>query len=519
MTDTELSRRALLARLARGGAGAGAAALLGGSLSSCGQADAPGAGGRDLSAASLPQLASATSALRAGDAYAFRSRPDLKAPVITLDVRTAEASPGLIVTDAHAGPTYQGPLILDGEGNLVWFLPLSPGKDVSKRAFNVRVQSYRGRPVLAWFVGAVVLAHGQGHYELWDSSYSKVAEVHGQDGYQADLHEFLLTKQGTALFTCYGQANANLSKFGGKTVGSYFYGVVQEVDLGTGKLLFEWRSDSHVALEESYLPLKNPDYPWDYFHVNSIDIDPTDGHLIVSGRNTSTFYKLHRTSGEVLWKCGGKSSDFEIAQDSNYFFQHDVRRRPDGSVTLFDNEGGPPWRGSQSRALVLAFDEKARTVELIRQYVHSPKVRSGALGSVQDLADGHRFVGWGEASYFTEYDGAGRVVFDGGLAPGTESYRAFKQRWVGRPKVPPAIFVARGGSSATVYASHNGCTGIAKWVIVGGATAARLAPVGWAKHMGFETAVTVPRPPAYLAAEAVDGAGQVLGRSAPASLR
>ncbi len=150
-----------------------------------------------------------------------------------------------MLTDAHGGPAQQGPLILDTTGRLIWFNPLPKGQ----RAFNLRVQSYRGQPVITWFEGAAVSAHGVGHYELYDEQYRQVAQVHAGNGYQADLHEFLLTDRGTALFTAYGKATGHLP---GGRVGPYFYGVVQEVDVATGKVLFQWRSDHHIGFGASY---------------------------------------------------------------------------------------------------------------------------------------------------------------------------------------------------------------------------------------------------------------------------
>lgn len=446
----------------------------------------------------------------------FRSRPDLHPPVITVDTISKAIAPGLILTDAHAGPSHQGPIILDGKGDLVWFLDLSPGSTTALRAFNFQVQSLLDKPVLTWFEGAVVDGHGQGHYELWDTTYTKVAEVEGKNGYLADLHEFVLTPRGTALFTCFGEAPANLTGFGGTKSANYFYGVVQEVDVSTGALLFEWRSDQYVGLGESYQPITSDTVPWDYFHINSIQIDPTDGNLLISGRNTWAIYKVDRSSGKILWRLGGKKSDFKVAPAAHFAFQHDVRRYPDGSVTVFDNEGGPPKEASQSRGLILSVNDKSRTAALSRAIYHAPPVLSEALGSVQELSDGHIFMGWGDSSYITEYDAAGKVIFDARMPNFTESYRAFKQAWTARPTAEaPALAVLSTGATATLYASYNGCTDIAGWVVLGGPASNRLTALGYADYMGFETAITVHAPPTYLAVQAVASAGQVLAGSAP----
>ena len=515
---TRLSRRTLLARLAMGSAAAGAAAVLGyivvDEATRGEQATRVTGPPEDLA---VPELASAASSATAGAAQVFRSRPDLSPPTISVNVRSDQFGPHLVLTDSHAGPAQQGPMIIDGNGDLVWFLPLSPGNDTGLRAFNLQTWTYKGQPVLGWFQGAVVEAHGQGHYVLFDSSYKKVADVYAKNGYQGDLHDFVVTPQGTALFTCYGQAHANLSRYGGPRQGTYFYGVVQEVDLSTGKLVFEWRSDDHIGLDESYKPAQ-PTSAWDYFHLNSVDVDQADGNLIISGRNTWAFYKVQRPSGKVLWRLGGKQTSFKLGAGAQFAFQHDVRRHADGTYTLFDNEGGPPAEAAQSRGVVLSVDEKSLRANLLRQYLHSPPVLSEALGSVQDMYGENRFIGWGESSYITEYGPSGQPIFDARLAAGTESYRAFKQAWTGIPSEPPSIAVDSGDSTATVYASWNGATEVARWLVLGGASHTQLRPLGSAPRQGFETAITVPHPPNFLAVEALNVNGASLARSQPQPL-
>ncbi len=444
----------------------------------------------------------------------FRSRPDLSPPSIAISSRGHAASDDVILTDCHAGLGQQGPILLDGEGRLIWFKPLSDDGAISPRALNVRVQLYRGRPVLCWFRGTTVLAHGEGHYELYDQSYRLVKKVHAGNGYRGDLHEFLLTDEGTAVFTCYGKATGELPTPGRARRGNYFYGVVQEVDLASGEVLFQWRSDHHVGFDASYEGFPhNPRNTWDYFHINSIAIDPRDGNFVVSGRNTWAVYKLHRRAGKVLWTLGGKQSDFQLPDEARFAFQHDVTLHPGGFMTIFDNEGAP-WEATQSRGLVLSLDESARRAQFVRDYFHHPPVAAAALGSVQPLADDHAFVGWGDPSYFTEYDRSGRVVLDGHLR-GVVSYRAFKQPWTGRPVTKPALAVARSAHHTKLYVSWNGATEVARWRVLAGDPRNSLSELGSAARADFETVIHVPKAMAWFAVEAIDASGAVLGRSRP----
>ena len=202
---------------------------------------------------------------------------------------------------------------------------------------------------------------------------------------------------------------------------------------------------------------------------------------------------------------------------THFAFQHDVRMWPGGVMTVFDNEGGPPRFGPQSRALTLAVDEKRLRVRLIRADVHTPSIYSAALGSVQPLTGGDVFVGWGTSSYFTQYDPNGRVLFDGYLATGgtegASSYRAFLQPWNGLPTAPPDIAVVRSQGNATVYASWNGASTLARWIVLGGPSHSELSPLGTANVAGFETGIPLSTSPAAIAVSAVDADGRVLATS------
>lgn len=527
-SQPEPSRRDFL-RLA-GGAAVGAGFVLGGCSSSSkasgASSKAAGAAPKTAGASStttgaarntlVPKLQSRSGGTTVNGIQHFRSRPDLRPPEIIIHTRADHVIPGHVFTECHFGGVQQGPVILTETGRLVGFMPLTPKPTSTHRAFNVRVQTYQGKPVMTWFQGAVVSGHGQGYYEIYDENYRQVAQVHAGNGYQGDLHEFLLTDQGTALFTAYGTAVGRLPS--GRR-GKYFYGIVQEIDVATGKVLFQWRSDQHVPLAASYhAEPRKPSNTWDYFHVNAITIDPTDNNLVISSRNTWACYKVDRKTGRVIWKLGGKHGDFRMGPGTHFAFQHDINLHPGGVMTMFDNEGGPPNEASQSRGLVLQIDEGNKTARLRTQFHHDPPVLSQALGSVQLLDQGHTFMGWGSSSYFTEYGPGGKVLFDGRFKDGVASYRAFKETWTGTPQTAPSLHASRQGPGATLYASWNFATEVAGWVALSGHSASQLDPVGVAKLAGFETEMSVPHARRYVAVEAIDGNGKVLARSKPVKL-
>ena len=61
--------------------------------------------------------------------------------------------------------------------------------------------------------------------------------------------------------------------------------------MNTGLVRWEWHSLDHVAAGESEVEASTSTAPWDYFHLNSIDLEP-DGDLLISARNTWAAYQL-----------------------------------------------------------------------------------------------------------------------------------------------------------------------------------------------------------------------------------
>jgi outer membrane protein assembly factor BamB len=339
---------------------------------------------------------------------------------------------------------------------------------------------------------------------MMDESYREVGRVRAANGLQGDHHEFLISPQDTALFTIYHQVPMDLSDMGGPAEATVLDGIAQEVDIETGEVLFEWHSLEHVGLDESYVK------PYDYFHINSIDVDH-DSNLLVSSRTTSTVYKIDRQSGEVIWRLGGKKSDFEMGPGTRTAYQHDARRQPDGTITIFDN--GNVNDVGQSRGIVVELDEEAMKATLVREYTHPDKVLSATQGNVQVLENGNVFVGWGSEPVLSEFDHDGGLLFSAAFPQESESYRAFRLPWEGRPQDDPAIAAESGDNQVTVYASWNGATEIATWQVLAGPSPDRLEEVAFALRKGFETAILVETTEAYVGVRAKDPSGRVLGAS------
>jgi hypothetical protein len=447
----------------------------------------------------------------------FRSRPDLEPPPV--DVLTAQsAAPGYVFFAPKMKVVQAGPMIVDNEGQVVWFQPLG-----THGVADFKVQSYHGRPVLTWWRGRERMGVGNGYFVILDDTYHEIARVYAGHKYAGDIHEFVITDRNTALFPVYHQLKVDLSASGGPRQGRIFDGIVQEVDIPTGRVLFEWHSYPEVALDESYAPPPKAAKgkkaaPWDYFHANSIEVDD-DGDFIVSARNTHAVYKIDRQTGKILWRLGGKKSDFAMGPGTKFGWQHDARRQDDGTITIFDNSAAPPI-AKFSRILVLRVDTENEKATLVRSYRHPQGLLAPFEGNAQFLENGDVFVSWGAIPYYTEFDASGQVVLDARFGKGTakitgpnqdaDTYRAFRFDWQGHPTDRPAVAV----DGNTVYVSWNGATEVTRWQVLAGPDIGHLTAVKNAPKTGFETAIPVQAGGEFFAVRALDANGAVLGTSA-----
>jgi hypothetical protein len=452
----------------------------------------------------------------------FVSRPDLTPPALTIAQHgSASSDPSYFILAPagypRTGPGTPGLMILDRSGHIVWYSPNTgfPASQGEGR-MDLKVQSYQGRPVLTWWQGTVITGYGEGQAVIADTSYRTIATVKAGNGLQADLHEFVITGQDTALITAYRPVTTNLSTIGGPAQGVALSGVVQEIDISTGKVLFEWDSLDHVPVTDTYTPFAGGTKakPFDYLHINAIAIAP-DGDLLLSARDTSAIYKVSRPSGKVAWTLGGKRSSFAMGPGATFWFQHHITPLNASTVSIFDDGGAPPQKEKQSRGILLDLDTSAMRATLKKAYTHPAGLAAANQGSMQVLADGRVLVGWGNLPYFSEFAAGGTLLVDGQFPVGDQSYRAFTASWAGHPADQPAV-AARinpaGGS--VVYASWNGATEVSTWTVLAGKTGSALAAVGSQRRSGFETMITVNTVGPFFAVSAQDSQGRTLAQSA-----
>ncbi len=358
------------------------------------------------------------------------------------------------------------------------------------------------------------LGFGQGEDIVMNSRYQTVATVTGGNGLHADLHEFQIEPHGVAYITAFNPIRCNLAKLGGAPGGAIIDTAIQEIDIKTGLVRWEWHSLDHVRASESETPAPKRTMPWDWFHLNSIDREP-NGDLLISARNTWATYQLQAGTGEILWRLGGTNSSFKMEHGTETAWQHDARVLPNGEITLFDDGSSPPIH-QQSRAIRVALDYATHTATLSVAYTHASPLLTSSQGNMQTLADGNSVVGYGGVPQISEYSPAGALLLDAHLAYDMASYRSYRYPWSATPTYPPSVLAGLNSSSeeTIVHASWNGATTVSSWQVLAGKSAHALARAGAMPATGFESSLILPTKFAYVSVQALNSAGHVLASSA-----
>lgn len=423
--------------------------------------------------------------------------------------KTGETAEGLLFV-GQSNDGFKG-MIMDETGEPVWIAPPTASAVSPLNMTDIDVQTYQGKPVLTYWSGVLTQSHGVGECTILDSSYQKIATVQAAGPAKVDLHEFNLTDRGTALIVAFPTRPADLSSIGGPKNGFIYDCHAQEIEVATGKVLLDWSALDHIDVAETYLGLTQHTAQngttrkkaFDPFHMNAIDDD--GDRLLISCRHTHTLYAIDRTAGTVLWRFGGRKSDFEIPSDAAFSWQHDARWRPDHGVSLFDNHHYSGTTG-QSQGLWFTIDETKRTAVLKERFAYDRHMGT-AMGNVQPLANGNVMVGWGWDAAATEFDPHQRPIYEMTLAG--RSYRVFRHPWTGTPAGRPAIAARKTGDDVAVYLSWNGATEVAFWRVLAGGGDGKKPAAFVTPRTGFETLLRVASTPTVVA-QALDRNGAVL---------
>lgn len=400
-------------------------------------------------------------------------------------------------------------VIADKAGRVVWQRELPAGQT----AGNLRVQTYRGKPVLTWWQGLKQGGHGLGLSYIADERYNVIDTVTPGGELSSDIHEFRLTPDGHALVTSYQEVVTDLSAVGGPKDGRIYNCIASVVDVERRQTLFQWDALAHVPVSDS--PAKySAGQVLDPYHMNSIALDPA-GNLLISLRALSTVFNVDPRTGAINWRLGGKQSTFALGDGVEFAYQHDVEMPDANTITLFDNhfEGNVGQTGGgpvPSSLKWIRLDPAARTATLLRAQPHPDKLSSGAMGNLQQLPGGGTFSGWGTAGHIAEFAADGTMLYDVALAGGT--YRAYLDEWSGTPVEPPKMVFA----GDVVHAVWNGATAVRGWRLRHGPQSTAMTVLATAEWAGYDTALPLNGgTDGYYQLQALDSSGNVVGETPP----
>lgn len=465
----------------------------------------------------------------------FRSRPDLHAPIIQLDILRPElVTPGYVFLAPYRNID-PGPYIYDNYGQLVWS---GAGTQGASTAHNPHVCDYHGKDHLCFFQGNQHHGYARGHGIIMDSSYRVVKTVEAAGSASpTDMHEFRLINGGkSALVTIYQPRPYDLGNYGiGPGLGWVMDSVFQELDVETGDLIFEWRSLDHISPSFSYTLAASTDTsgdglssdsPWDYFHINSVDKN-SNGDYLISARHMAAVYKLSGQDGHVMWELNGANPTFK---NTNLHFssQHHALWMLENSthtiLSLFDNASNAfNITHKESRGMIVAINHIERTATMVRSWEapESQGILAGSQGNLQLLPNHNVFIGWGDHAYYSEHLDTGEVVMYGKLAymgSNVMMYRCNKYTWTATPLTSPALWsysrTSTNSSDTVFYASWNGATEVRSWrFYVADTASGPFSMIGSKAKLAFETEFRIPFIKAWSFAEAIDGHGNPLRRS------
>ena len=285
---------------------------------------------------------------------------------------------------------------------------------------------------------------GEGFIGL-DNTYTFIRGYHATGGYHTDEHELQVLQNGNYLLIALRSVKVDMSKIvpGGKRDATIRETGIQEFT-PQGELIFHWRALDNFDLVDmfGYTDEGPGSSSFRFPHMNSIDIDD-DGHIILSSKRLSEVTKIHRETGEFIWRLGGANNEFEFVNDplDGFSLQHSARALGNGRYTIFDN--GVLHNPQVSRALEYEIDVDNRTATLVWSYTRpESNDYSYHMGNVQRLSNGNTFINWAIQNMpkAEEVRPDGSRVYEMNFAQDAKSYRAFRFPWNGQA-TKPVLFV------------------------------------------------------------------------------
>lgn len=365
--------------------------------------------------------------------------------------------PDPIFIDNRGGGGKPYNVIFDNTGSPIWYMRMPDERR------DMKVQHNGVLTMLA--------RDGGNHFNGFDTNYNQIATYWAANGYGVDEHELQVLADGTYLLVALGTETVDMSRYlvGANTAASVTEQVIQEFT-PAGELIFQWRAWDHFDVRDQQQFINILGTGFDFTHINAIDID-TDGHILISSRNTSEITKINRDTGEIIWRLGGAHNQFKFLNDplNGTRNQHAVRMVTTNHYTMFDN--GNLHSPSVSRGVEYVLDTTNMTATIVWQYpkATTPSLFSFYMGDVQRLPNGNTLIDWavGNLPKLTEVRPDGSKAFEMNWADQWEAYRVWRCPWQGSALKPYTI-VEPYPDNITLIFNQFGDTNVAYYRIYGG---------------------------------------------------
>lgn len=379
-------------------------------------------------------------------------------PWITITVSN-NPDPNPIFIDNRGGGGDPFNVIFDNSGSPIWYMRMPDERR------DMKVQPNGVLTMLA--------RDGSTHFNGYDTHYRLITNYWAVNGYGVDEHELQVLADGAYLLFGLRTETVDMSRYvvGGNPAAAVTEQVIQEFT-PAGDLIFQWRAWDHFDVRDQQQFINILGGGFDFPHMNAIDID-TDGHILLSSRNTSEVTKINRDTGEIIWRLGGAHNQFTYVNDplNGTRNQHAVRMVTTNHYTIFDNGNlhNPPM----SRGVEYALDTNKMTATIVWQYPNptTASLYSFYMGDVQRLPNGNTLIDWavGNLPKLTEVRPDGTKAFEMNWADQWEAYRTWRCAWQGAA-LQPYLLVEPYPDNLTLIFNQFGDTNVAFYRIYGGTT-------------------------------------------------
>jgi len=324
-------------------------------------------------------------------------------------------------------------IIFDNAGSPVWYERQMPGD--RRRDFKMQKD------------GSITMLTRQWppHYAGYDANFNPTKNYSAAEPYFTDEHELQVLENGNYLIIGIRDTTVDWSERvpGGKSAVTVLESAIQEFT-ADGELIMTWAGLDYFDPNDIYdyctLNEANPKSSFIRFpHMNAIDIDD-DGHILLSSRHLSEVTKIHRETGEIIWRLGGANNQFEFINDElgGFYMQHDIRALGHNRYTIFDN--GNLHEPKQSRAVEYVLDTENMTATLVWEFrgTEDNNFYTHYMGNAQRLPNGNTLVNFvrGSNPKAMEVTPDGEVVYEMNFADKYDTYRAFRFPWNGVVESP-----------------------------------------------------------------------------------